>query len=151
MPIPCCFVPFGADQFSIKKNVLAQLEFISNETGVAQCFGLRREVLSPLPLLKQLFRKRVAVAIAFRIKTRAGVTIPIPSAAHIAASLNHAHRQAKLSHTKQLIHTAQTRPDNDDVEFLGGCGATVRCLVLIHFGFLLFEWLKRTYHFCVEL
>ena len=70
-PLNCWHVPKGG-------RAPLTVELIGNVIEVAHHLRLLRVSLGPFPFPHQLFRKCVAVRMAFGIASRAGVAVPIP-------------------------------------------------------------------------
>src|SRR4029078_10258684 len=102
------FVVAGRCDPRVEGDVAPQVELVSDEVAIAQRLGLRGKMLAPFPLAQQLLGKRIAVRPAFGIEARAGLAIPVPGPADVAAGLEHAHRQAKRAQAMQLVHAGQT-------------------------------------------
>ena len=109
------FIETRAHDAAIELDMAAQIEPVCYVLQIAQCFGLRGEMLAPAPFLQQFIGKRIAVGVAFRIKPRAGVAIPIPGAAQIAAGLEHLDAIAKLPQAIQLIEAGNAGADDDHI------------------------------------
>ena len=109
------FIEMRAHDAVIELDMAAQIETVCHVLQIAQCFGLRGEMLAPAPFLQQFIGKRIAVGVAFRIKPRAGVAIPIPGAAQIAAGLEHLDAIAKLPQAIQLIEAGNAGADDDHI------------------------------------
>jgi hypothetical protein len=99
----------------IERDVAAQVELVGDELEVAQGFGLRREMLGPVPFLQDLVGERIPVRPALGIETRAGIAVPVPGAAHPAAGFEHAHRHAERAQAMQLVHAGHAGADDDRV------------------------------------
>ena len=109
------FIEMRADDAAIELDMAAQIEAVRHMLQIAECFGLRGEMLAPAPFLQQLIGKGIAIGVAFRIKARAGVAIPIPGAAQITAGLEHLDRIAKLPQAIQLIEAGNAGADDDHI------------------------------------
>src|SRR6202012_5712292 len=77
---------------------------------------LAGEMLGPFPFRQQLPGEGIAVGIAFRIESCAGIAIPVPGAADLGAGLEHAHLQAQFAQPQELVHARQAAADDDGVE-----------------------------------
>ena len=109
------FIEMRAHDAAIELDMAAQIEPVCHVLQIAQCFGLRGEMLAPAPFLQQLIGKGIAVGVAFRIKPRAGVAIPIPGAAQIAAGLEHLDAIAKLPQAIELVKARNAGADDDHI------------------------------------
>ena len=109
------FIEMRAHDAAIELDMAAQIEPIRHMLQITQSFGLRGEMLAPAPFLQQLIGKGIAVGIAFGIKPRAGVAVPIPGAAQIAAGFEHLDAIAKLPQAIQLIQAGNAGADDDDI------------------------------------
>src|SRR5712691_8302115 len=106
---------------AVELDVCPQAELVRNEVEVAQGFGLRGEMLAPVPFLEEFLRERIAVAVALRIEAGPGVAIPVPGTADAAAGLEHPNREADLPEAVQLIHAGHPCTDDDGVIVLHCC------------------------------
>src|SRR5829696_585212 len=107
---------------AVELNVAAQLELVGDVIQVPFGLRLRGEVLLPIPLVEQLLRKRVAIRPALGIEAGAGIAIPVPGAADIAAGLEDARLHAEFAQPVELIKAGDARPDDDRVEIQTGGG-----------------------------
>ena len=114
-PALCGFIEMRADDAAIELDMAAQIEPVCHVLQIAECFGLRREMLAPAPFLQQLIGKGIAIGVAFGIKPRAGVAVPIPGAAQIAAGLKNLDAIAKLPQAIELIEAGNAGADDDDI------------------------------------
>ena len=102
---------------AVELHVAAQVEFVGDEVEIFQRVGLRREMFLPVPFLQQLLRKRIAVGPAFGIEARAGIAVPVPGAADIAAGLEYPRRHAELAQAIKHEHAGNPGADDDRVVF----------------------------------
>ncbi len=109
-------IPMRRRHRAAELHVAAQVELVGHMVQVFQRVGLGREMLLPVPFLHQLLGEGVAVGPAFRIEAGAGVTVPVPGAAHIGAGLEHARRHAKFAQAIQHEHAGNAGTDDDRVE-----------------------------------
>src|SRR5437762_5993903 len=72
-------------------------------------------MLLPVPFRHQLLGKGVAVGPAFGIETRAGVTVPVPGAADVRATLEHPCGHAQFAQAVEHIHAGNPGADDDGV------------------------------------
>ena len=82
-------------------------------------------MFGPVPLLQQLFRKRIAVGPAFGIEARARVSVPVPGAADIAAVLEHQRLKTEFAQLVELVETGNAGTDDDSVKIQGRIGLGV--------------------------
>ena len=108
-------VPGRADDPRPEPDIAAQVELVGDEVHIAQGFGLGREMLAPIPLLKQFPGEGEAVAVALGIEARAGIAVPVPGAADIAAGLEHPHPEAEFPEPVKLVEAGNARADHDGV------------------------------------
>src|SRR6185295_12933153 len=80
---------------------------------VAQVLGLAGEVLLPVPFVQKLAREGVAVGPALRIEARAGIAVPVPGAAEVAAGLEHGGLDAEVEQALDLVDAGDARADDD--------------------------------------
>src|SRR3954454_15481051 len=88
--------------------------------GVSQDFRLRSILLRPVPLLVEFLREREGILHALDVAARAGITVPIPSAADAAAGLIDPRGEAEAAQAVQHVHAGKTGADNDRVEYRVG-------------------------------
>src|SRR5216110_2428328 len=72
-------------------------------------------MLLPVPFRHQLLGKGVAIGPAFGIKTRAGITVPVPGAADVRAGLEDPHSHAQFAQAVEHIHAGNPGADDDRV------------------------------------
>ena len=72
---------------AFKSDVFAQVEPVGHVLEVPKVLGLSRKVLLPVPLIKQILAKGVAIRITLRVEPGPWVPIPIPSASHFSSGL----------------------------------------------------------------
>jgi hypothetical protein len=90
--------------------------------GVFQDLGLRRIALAPVPLLLQVIRERIGILHALDVAARAGIAVPVPGAADIAALLIDPDRQSQSAQFVQHVHSGKAGADHDDVAGLSALG-----------------------------
>src|SRR3984893_2120406 len=115
-PVISLFIVGSCSDSGVESDVAAQVEFIRHVIEVALVLRLAGKVLLPIPLLQELLRKRVTVAVTLGIESRARVTIPGPCAAHSAASLVNPHREPESTQTNQLIQSGNPGANDDRVK-----------------------------------
>ena len=108
-------VPGRADDPRPEPDIAAQVELVGDEVHIAQGLGLGREMLAPLPFLQQFPGEGKAVAVALGIEARAGIAVPVPGAADIAAGLEHPHPEAKFPEPVKLVEAGNAGADHDGV------------------------------------
>ena len=79
-------------------------------------FGLRREVLLPLPLVEELLGEEVAVAVALGVEAGARVAVPVPGAADAPARLEQLHREPGLTGAVQLVDAGDAGAHDQHVD-----------------------------------
>ena len=112
-----CLVELGGFQIGVKLIAATQVKPICHMVQISQDLGLGDIAMGPVPFLQQVFVKGIAVDIAFGIRQRAGIAVPVPSAAYIRRIVDGAHVQALL--VTQFMHRikpAKTGPDNNGVK-----------------------------------
>jgi hypothetical protein len=109
------FIERGAFDAGIEPNIRAQLEPVSDMVGVFENLGLRRVTFAPVPFLLQFVGERIGILHAFDIAARAGIPVPIPGAADIAALLVNPHRQSEPPQPVQHVHPGKAGADHDDI------------------------------------
>src|SRR3979411_2666596 len=72
-------------------------------------------MLLPVPFRHQLLGKGVAIGPAFGIKTRAGITVPVPGAADVRAGLEEPYGHAPFAQAAEHIHAGNPGADDDSV------------------------------------
>src|SRR3546814_6346139 len=77
------------------------------------------KVLLPLPLVEQLAREEVAVAVALRVEAGARVAVPVPGAPDAAAGLDQRGGEALLEGAVELVDAGDARADDEHVDL--GC------------------------------
>ena len=105
-----------------KLNIGAQLEAVSHVVDIAQDLILLRVAFSPMPLLLELFVKRIGILHAFDIAPCAGIAVPVPCSANAVASLIYAGRQAQLAKAVKHVQASEAGTDDNHIELLGFCG-----------------------------
>src|SRR5271168_5225606 len=80
-PVISLFIEGGCGHSGVEPDLAAQVKFIRHIIEVALVLRLAGEMLFPIPLLQQLFRKRVTIGVTLGVETRARVAIPVPGAA----------------------------------------------------------------------
>src|SRR3979490_699292 len=103
-------------------DVGAEIKTVGGVVGVLQDLRLRRVALAPVPFLLQLLRERIGILHAFDIAACAGIAVPVPGAADIAALLVDPDRQSQPAQFMQHVHSGKTRADHDDIVGLSACG-----------------------------
>src|SRR6266446_6485211 len=86
---------------------------------VAENFRLRGKQLAPLPVLLQLLREAERILHALDVAARAGIAVPVPSAAHAAARLKGAHGKTKLAQAMQQIKAGEAGAGYEDIDLFG--------------------------------
>src|SRR6185436_8726344 len=99
---------------AIELHVLAQAELVGDVVEIAQVLGLAREFLLPVPFVQKLAREGVAVGVALRIEARAGIAVPVPGAAEIAARLEDGRLDAEIGQPLDLVDAGDAGADDDD-------------------------------------
>ena len=102
-PVIFLFIVDGRIDSDVEPDVATEVEFIRDVVEVALVLRLAGEVLLPIPLLQEFFRKRVTIAVTLGIETRARIAVPIPGPANSATRLVDPHREAEVPQTNQLI------------------------------------------------
>ena len=110
---------------AVELHVLAQVELVCDVVEVAQVLGLAREAFLPVPFLEQLVGERVAVGVALRVEAAAGVAVPEPGAAEVAAHLEHGRVDAALGQPVHLVDARDAGADDDDFVVVRAFGAAV--------------------------
>src|SRR5690606_8337259 len=95
-----------------------QIELLCRVVQVGEDLGLRGESLAPGPFLEELRRERIAVGIAFRVESGAGVAIPVPNAADSARALVRPHAKPELAESMERAKPCDACADDDCVEVL---------------------------------
>src|SRR5438046_10544685 len=72
-------------------------------------------MLLPVPFRHQLLGKGVAIGPAFGIKTRAGITVPVPGAADVRSGLEDRYGHVQFAQAVEQIHAGNPRADDDSV------------------------------------
>src|SRR5882724_7937647 len=75
-------------------------------------------MLVPVPLFQQFRRKRIAVGPAFGVEACAGITVPVPCAADVAAGFEHPGPEAEFAQLVELIKAANAGTNDDGVVLL---------------------------------
>src|SRR6476660_8010738 len=101
-------------------DVLAQIEAIGHEVQVAFGLGLGRKALAPVPLVVQLLGEPILIDVRRRIDARAGITVPVPSAANVVAGFHGLHLESLLTQAIELVHAGDSRADDEGIELDGG-------------------------------
>ena len=122
-PAVGALVEGGAIDAGIELNVGAQIKAVGDVVGVFQDLGLRRVALAPVPFLLQFFGERIGILHALDVAARAGITVPVPGAADVAALLVDADRKTLPAQPVQHIHAGKACADHDDIVGLGVLGA----------------------------
>src|SRR5207253_11387082 len=97
----------------------SQVEALGDVAGVAEDLGLTRVALRARPLLLELVGERIRVLEALDVAAGAGVTIPVPGAAHVVARLVAPHAETGDPGAVEHVHTAEPHADDDGIETLG--------------------------------
>ena len=97
-------------------DVAPEVEPVRHMVGIGQDFRLRGVFLGPLPLLVQFLGEGIGILQALDIAARAGIAVPVPGAAYIAAGLEDPRREAELAQAVQHVHAGKARPDDHGVE-----------------------------------
>ena len=105
----------GAFHACVELEVAPQVELVGDVLEVAQCLRLRREAFAPLPLLEEFVGERVPVRVALGVEPRAGIAVPVPRTADVAAGLEAADRQAELTQPVELVEPGDAGSDDDGV------------------------------------
>ena len=92
-----------------------QIEAVGDVVGVFQDLRLRRVALAPVPFLLQFVRERIGILHALDVAARAGIAVPVPGAADIAALLIDPDRQSQPAQPVQHVHSGKTGADHDDI------------------------------------
>ena len=86
---------------------------------ITEDFGLLGIALGPFPLLQQLLVPGEAIDVGVRIATRAGVAVPVPSAANRLAGFINPHLQPQLVPERlQHVHAGKACANHDSVKVL---------------------------------
>jgi hypothetical protein len=96
------------------------IESIGHEVQVALGLGLGRKALAQAPLVVQLFGKPVLIDMGRQIDARAGITVPIPSAADVVAGFHGLHLESLLTQPIELVHAGDSSADDEGIELGGG-------------------------------
>ena len=137
LPLVLRLIPGRGEDPAVECDVAAEVELVGDEVAVAEGLRLSREVLAPLPLLEDLVVEGVAVRPALRVEARAGVAVPVPGAADIAASLEDTYGEAERAQAVELVHPGDAGADDDgvvvlwrrnDLRGLVGCGRGHTCI-----------------------
>src|SRR5271168_2225269 len=104
---------------ALELDVAAQVESVGDVVQIAFGLRLRGEMLLPVPFVQQFLREGIAVGPAFRIETRAGITVPVPGAANTGAGLEHAHLEPQFAQLAELIEAGNAGANDDGVEIQG--------------------------------
>ena len=124
-PLACLVVEVGRLDRAVELHVLAQVELLGDVVEVAQVLGLAREALLPVPFFEQFVGERVAVGVALGVEAAAGVAVPEPGAAEVAAHLEHGRVDTALGQPVHLVDAGHARADDDDFVVVGAVGAAV--------------------------
>jgi hypothetical protein len=114
-PLVAGIVEFCGCDNAAKFDIASQIELVSDVVKIGQCLRLRGEQLTPVPLLEQLFRERVAVAITLGIEAASRIPVLVPGAADVVVRLKNANPNAQFSEPEQLIKAADACADDDEV------------------------------------
>jgi hypothetical protein len=96
--------------------VAAEVEPVDHVVEVALGLGLGREVLLPLPVVKELLREQVAVAVALGIEPGPGIAVPEPRPAHAAPRFDQQRRETGLPRPVELVDARDARADDQHVD-----------------------------------
>src|SRR5262249_28228520 len=97
VPAPRLLAPMSRRDAAPELDVAAQVELVGNVVEIAQRLRLAREMLGPMPFVKQVLREGKAVGIALGSEARAGVAVPVPGAADAGAGLEYAYPEAEFA------------------------------------------------------
>src|SRR5450631_43044 len=106
----------------VELDIATEIKTVGDVIGVLQDLGLRRVALAPVPILLQLVRERIGILHALDIAACAGIAIPVPGTADIAALLVDLDGQSQSAQFVQHVHSGKTRADHDDIVGLSACG-----------------------------
>ena len=120
----------------------AQIEPVGDVVGVFQDLRLRRIALAPVPFLLQFVRERIGILHALDVAARAGIAVPVPGAADIAALLIDPHRQSQPAQPVQHVHSGKAGADHDDIVGLGGAAGFCRKRMARR------TWMRAPWNFC---
>ena len=109
-------VKMGGRDAGGELNVLPYVELVRDEIAIALDLRLAGEALAPIPFVKQLPRKGVAVGIAFGIEARARISISIPGAANVGPSFEDTNPETALTQPIKLVNAGNVGADNDRIE-----------------------------------
>src|ERR1700722_1714302 len=119
VPTVCLFVEMGCCNRRREDQVLAQVEAIRDMFQIGADFGLARISLGPLPFPVEFCVEAVAIDPAFGVGARAGVAVPIPSAANAAGLVDKADVQPQI--VLQLVkhhQPGEAGSANQDIQLL---------------------------------
>ena len=106
----------GRGHLRVEAHVPPEIEAVDDMVEVPLRVGLRGEVLRPLPLVEQLLREQVAVAVALGVEARTRVAVPVPGASDTPAGLEQMHREADLTGSVQLVDAGDAGTDHQHVD-----------------------------------
>jgi hypothetical protein len=129
-PALCRLVKGGADHARVEFDIAAQIEPVRHVVGIAQKLRLGGIALAPVPLLLQGLVELIRILHAFHIAARAWIAVPVPGAAHAAASLEHARSKVHAAQPMQHVESSKAGTDDDHVEIGLGKRPAAFCLNL---------------------
>src|SRR5487761_2075836 len=97
--------------------------------GVSKNLRLRRVALAPVPFLLQFIGEGIGILHALDVATGAGIPVPVPGAADIAALLIDPDLQPLPAQPVQHVHPGKTGADHDGI-----VGFTARGVVFSRHG-----------------
>ena len=106
----------GGDDAGVEFDVPAQVEAVGHMIGVLQDFRLRGVALRPAPLLLQRLRELIGVLQALHIATGTWVAVPVPGAAHPAATLEDAGGEPEPPQPMQHVQAGEAGAHQDGVQ-----------------------------------
>ena len=108
-------IPMRGRDRAAELHVPAQVELVGDVVQVFQRVGLGGEMLLPVPFLHQLLGKGIAIGPAFRIEAGAGIAVPVPGAADVAAGLEDPRGHAEFAQAVEHEHAGNAGADDDRV------------------------------------